>query len=85
VNNTKVPYKATYSLCAPFEESPKNVFFRNFIFGKIHAVLEVQHLQPSLNGKSSAPTGTAGYPKPKKAPSLRPVSQQSPKKDTFTI
>jgi hypothetical protein len=58
-------------------------FSEILFFGKIHTVLEVQHLQPSINGKSCAPTGNAGYPKHKKAPSLRPISQQSPKKGHF--
>jgi hypothetical protein len=49
-------------------------FSEIFVVGKIHAVLEVQHLQPSINGKSCAPTGTAGDPKPKKAQLLRPIS-----------
>jgi hypothetical protein len=84
VGNTKVPSKATHSLCATFEESPKNAYiFGNFIFGRNPCSLEVQHLQPSINRKSCAPTGAAGYPKPKKAPSLRPISQQSPKKGHF--
>ncbi len=56
------------------------IFWEILFFGKKHAVLEAQHLQPSINGKSCAPTGTAGYHKPKKAPPLRPISQQSPKK-----
>jgi hypothetical protein len=58
-------------------------FSEILFFGKNHAVLEVQHLQPSINGKSCAPTGTEGYPKPKKAPLLRSISQQSPKKGHF--
>jgi hypothetical protein len=37
------------------------------LFIQNHAVLEVQHLQPKINGKSCAPTGTEGYPKPKEA------------------
>ncbi len=100
---------------------PKMPTFSEILFfGKNHAVLQVQHLQPringksffglfwcteghfrcslysiwvwrqesnpqrsSINGKSCAPTGTEGYPEPKKAPSLRPISQQSPKKGHF--
>ena len=58
-------------------------FSEILFFGKNHAVLEVQHLQPSINGKSCAPTGTEGYPKPKKAPLLRSISQQSLKKGHF--
>jgi hypothetical protein len=58
---------------------PKNAYFLiNVFFGKNHIDLEFHHLQPSING-----TGTAGYHKPKKAPTLRPLSQQNPKKDTF--
>jgi hypothetical protein len=53
-------------------------FSEILFFGKNHAVLEVQHLQPSINGKSCAPTGTEGYPKSKKVLLLRPISQQSP-------
>ncbi len=58
-------------------------FSEILFFGKNHAVLEVQHLQPSINGKSCSPTGTEGYPKPKKTPLSRPISQQSPKKGHF--
>jgi hypothetical protein len=53
-------------------------FSEILVFGKNHAVLEAQHLQPSINRKSCAPTGTEGYSKPKKAPPFRPISQQSP-------
>jgi hypothetical protein len=60
-----------------------STFSEILFFGKNHAVLEVQHLQPSINGKSCAPTGTEGYPKPKKAQLLRFISQQSPKKGHF--
>jgi hypothetical protein len=64
--------------------SQKMLTFSEFLFfGKNHAVLEVQHLQPSINEKSCSPTGTAGYHKPKKTPSLRPISQHSPKKGHF--
>ncbi len=30
--NTKVSSKTTYTLCAPFEETPKNPIFRKLIF-----------------------------------------------------
>ncbi len=60
-----------------------STFSEILFFGKNHVVLEVQHLQPSINGKSCAPTDTEGYTKPKKAPLLRSISQQSPKKGHF--
>jgi hypothetical protein len=58
--------------------SPQKIytFSEILFFGKNHAVLEVQHLQPSINGKSCAPTGTEGYPKPEKIPLLRPISPE---------
>ncbi len=50
------------------ERSPQKIytFSEILFFGKNYEVLEVQHLQPSINGKSCAPTGTEGYPKPKR-------------------
>jgi hypothetical protein len=58
----------------------QSTFSEILFFGKNHADLEVQHLQPCINGISCTPTGTEGYLKPKKAPLLRPISHRSPKK-----
>ncbi len=39
-------------MCPPFKESPKKAYFSEIKFlGKNHVVLEIQHLQPSINGK----------------------------------
>jgi hypothetical protein len=48
-----------------------STFSKILFFGKNHTVLEVQHLQPSINGKKCVPTGTEGYSEPKKAPIVK--------------
>jgi hypothetical protein len=72
VGNTKVPSKRHIAYVLLLRSPQKNPTFSEILFfGINHTVLEIHYLQWSINGKSCAPTGTAGYHKPKKGPIVK--------------